>query len=298
MRRSLIIALGAALIVGACAYLNREPLILSYLALQTPKTTTQERAALLEPFLRFYPPADREPPYPAVLQFHGCGGPKPPFQEQWAKVANEAGYMAVVVDSYAPRGISRERALKTVCMGKELIGQERAGDVLAALDIARGRPDIDADRIVLAGWSHGAWSVMDFVALATAGKSPAGLSGAGRQSPAIAGAILVYPHCGIGAWSKVSGWKSTYPTLALLAGKDSVVDPKACPPILARLAAQDPRVWFHIYPDADHAFDDPYLPEGWTHLYNRADHADAARRYQDFLGGLASAARQSHTPPR
>jgi tRNA pseudouridine38-40 synthase len=38
--------------------------------------------------------------------------------------------MAVAVDSFAPRGISRARALALVCTGVELPGWQRAGDVL------------------------------------------------------------------------------------------------------------------------------------------------------------------------
>lgn len=283
MRRLLIIGLAALAAAGGLAFLFREPLFLSYLAANTPKTTLAERAALLEPHIRFYPPAEGAAPFPVVLQFHGCSGMRLNFHEQWAKAANQAGFMAVIVDSNRPRGIERERALKTVCEGKELIGQERAGDIAAALDIVRRRTDIDPNRIVLAGWSHGAWTLMDFIALTTAGKAPAGLPRETAAKPALAGLILVYPHCGVGAWTKVSGWKSTYPTLALIAGKDSVVDPKACPPLLARLAAKDKRIETHVYPDADHGFDDPFLPDEWKYLYNAADHADAERRYADFL---------------
>jgi dienelactone hydrolase len=286
MRRVLMIGIGATLAALSAAFMFREPLFLSYLALNMPKTPLAAREALIEPAIRYYRPAVGAPPYPAVLQFHGCGGMKPSFQEQWAKVANDAGFMAVAVDSYAPRGITRERALKTVCEGKELIGQERAGDVGAALEIARRRKDIDPERIVLAGWSHGAWSVMDFIALETHGKNPAGISDVRPRPLSLAGLFLVYPHCGAGAWTRVSGWKTAYPTLGLIAGKDSIVDAQACARMFGRLAEQDARVAFHIYPDADHGFDDPKLPEGWTHLYDAEDHADAALRYAAFLNSL------------
>lgn len=286
MRRILISGLVMLAAVAGVLYLFRDTLILSYLAAKTPKMTLAAREALIGPGVHLYPPADGAPPYPAVLQFHGCGGMKPSFQEQWAKVANDAGYMAVVVDSYRPRSITRERALKTVCRGKELIGQERAGDVEAALDLARRNPDIDPKRIILAGWSHGAWSVMDFIAMEQSGRSPAGISGERANVPEVAGLILFYPHCGLGAWSRIAPWKQAYPMLGILAGRDSVVDPKACPPIFTRLGSKNAQATFHIYPDADHAFDDPHLPEGWTHLYNAADHADAARRYAAFLGEL------------
>lgn len=286
MRRIWLAGLAALAIAGAAIFAARETLVLGWLDLRTPKAPRAAREALLDPHIRYYPPANGIAPYPVVLQFHGCGGMRLDFHEQWARVANDAGFMAVIVDSYAGRGITRERALKTVCEGKELIGQERAGDVAAALDIVGRRPDIDPGRIVLAGWSHGAWSVMDFVALATNGRSPSGVSGPRAKTPEIAGLILFYPHCGLGAWTKVIGWKAAYPTLALIAGKDSVVDPKACPPIFERLHKKFAPVGFHVYPDADHAFDDPNLPEGWRHLHGEAEHADATQRYAEFLAAV------------
>lgn len=283
MRRIWLAGLAAATIAGALVFAARETLVLGWFDLRTPKAPLSAREAMLEPHIRYYPPTNGTAPYPAVLQFHGCGGMRPDFQEQWARVANDAGYMAVVVNSYAGRGITRERALKTVCEGKELIGQERAGDVAAALDIVSRRPEIDPGRVVLAGWSHGAWSIMDFVALATAGRSPSGVSGPHARAPEITGLILFYPHCGLGAWTKVIGWKAAYPTLALIAGKDSVVDPKACPRIFERLHKKYAQIGFHVYPDADHAFDDPNLPAGWRHLYGAAEHADATQQYAEFL---------------
>ena len=69
-------------------------------------------------------------PFPVALILHGCGG-KTPFLEAYARVAVEAGWAAVVVDSFAPRGISPLRAKLTVCTGTALRGLERSGDIFA-----------------------------------------------------------------------------------------------------------------------------------------------------------------------
>lgn len=274
----------AVLTIGGWVF--RERLLLAAYAAATPSQSLAARETLLKPDMRFYPPADGQPPYPTVIQFHGCGGMNLRHQEQWAHAANGAGYMAVIVDSFTPRHISHDRALATVCKGKALIGQERAGDVLAALDMVRQRDDVDAKKIVLAGWSHGSWSVMDYLALTDAHGALAGLKGPAPKEPAIAGVILFYPHCGIGAWTHLIGWRSSPPTLGLFAEEDTVVDRKACPALFARLAAAHKGISTHLYPGVDHAFDNPYVAVPSQSAFNAPARDDALERYDAFLATL------------
>jgi dienelactone hydrolase len=73
-----------------------------------------------------------EAPHPLVLLLHGCGGAQP-YLADYAAAAVEAGVAALIVDSFAPRGISRLNAHATVCTGLRLRGVERAMDVFALL---------------------------------------------------------------------------------------------------------------------------------------------------------------------
>lgn len=278
-------------VIGICGlvYANREPLVLDALSLRAVKTTLAERQALIAPAMQFRPPEGAAPPYPAVIFFHGCSGMRQPFMDQWSKVANDAGFMAVAVDSHSPRGIDRPRALATVCGGKELIGQERAGDVLAAYEIVRQRSDVDPSKIALAGWSHGAWSVMDFIAMDPPNRRPAGLKGGANAPHRVAGAILIYPYCGLGTWSRLIGWRRPVPTLAIIAGADTIVDPETCPRVIAALNKKGAGIDFEVYPTADHAFDDPFLEPAYQYLYDVDAHADEAQRFKAFLETLAAA---------
>lgn len=288
--RRRLAAVVALALTGAAAliYFKREALVLDFLAAGTAKTSLEEREALLASGLSFIPPEGASPPYPVVIQLHGCAGPRAPFMAQWARLANEAGFMAVIVDSHAPRGIARAEALETVCKGTRLLGQERAGDVLAAYEIVRRRSDVDADRIVIAGWSHGAWSAMDLVALNPPHRWPAGIRPEGIAPLNIAGLIGVYPYCGRGAWTKAIGWRAPVKVLMLVAGSDTIVDPKECPRLGERLKARGADIDMKIYEDADHVFDDPYLEPEYRYFYDAGAHADAARRFAAFLREIAA----------
>ncbi|MEM8987814.1 MAG: prolyl oligopeptidase family serine peptidase [Pseudomonadota bacterium] len=246
------------------------------------------RIALLEPAVDVQTPDDGEGPFPLAIQFHGCAGPRAPFQQQWADVALSAGYAVMIVDSVGPRGFDREGALDKVCTGKTLLGQERAGDVLAAIAMAARDERIDRTKIVLAGWSHGGWSIMDYFAYGD--KAPAGVAApaAGAAFPAldIAGAVFVYPYCGPAARSRYQAWEKTPPLLAIVAGADTMVDPKPCIAFFEeRKTAGDP-VNLVVYPNAEHVFDDPYLEPDYIEDFDAGLRDDAVEKYRSFLLGL------------
>lgn len=291
-RRIALAALALGVLTGG-AFLNRETLMLSALGARAQKRTLDEHAAMIAPFIHVFTPATGAPPFPAVVQFHGCAGYRPDFMEMWAREGTREGFIVLAVDSGAPRGIDRERSFKTVCAGKELIGQERAGDVAAALEIARARPDVDPDRIILAGWSHGGWTVMDYLALTANGRRPAGLKGALEPFDP-AGVILFYPYCGEGNWSRLLSWKTRAGVLALIAGADSYVDGPQCRAMLERFAAKGADIDIAYYPDADHVFDDAGLVGGENEqYYSPMDAADARRRYAGFLAAIRGGAQSA-----
>jgi dienelactone hydrolase len=290
MKRRWFIAVAALAVaaVASAAFANREALVLGAIGFSTEKRTLDAQAALIAPKIEVFIPAQGAPPYPALIQFHGCSGFRAGWTKAWAKVANEAGFLVIAVDSNGVRGLKRETALETVCKGKELIGQERAGDVAAAIALATARPDVDPLRIVLAGWSHGAWTVMDYLALEGAGAAPSSLKKRPPEAP-IAGAILFYPYCGEGTWSRLHAWKQQPLSLMFTAGKDSVVSPQECRDAAAKLAREGVSVDLVDYPDADHAFDDATLLGGpHAHYYDEASAKDSEKRMAAFLRTLAS----------
>jgi dienelactone hydrolase len=221
------------------------------------------------------------------LQFHGCAGRSIEHERQFATIANAAGYVAFSFDSNGPRGIDRATALETVCRGTALIGQERAGDIAAAIEIVRRRSDIDPDRLVLAGWSHGAWSAMDYLTFAAAGKNPPGVGGA--PPSALSGVILFYPYCGPGARARFARWSTLAPSLALVAGADEVVDGLQCRALFDRAAAKDEGISIAFFADANHVFDHRELAGADRRYFNEGAARDAEARYRAFLDAANSA---------
>jgi dienelactone hydrolase len=275
----------AAVIVGGLI-VERERIVLSWIGAKTEKRSLAEQEALIAPFIHVFEPAAGAAPFPVVVQFHGCAGYRDDFMAQWAKVATEEGFLVIAVDSGTPRGIDREESLSSVCAGKKLIGQERAGDIAAALALVAARDDVDPGKIVAVGWSHGAWSLMDHIALESAKIPPASLKAAPPPT-ALAASVLFYPYCGRGSWSRIERWRGAPETLAFVGGADTIVDGPECRARLQKIAAAGTKIELVYYDGADHVFDDATLVGGeYEYFYDAGTHADAVVRYRAFLAGV------------
>ena len=223
-------------------------------------------------------------PFPVALILHGCGG-KTPFLEDYARVAVQSGWAAVVVDSLKPRGMSTLDAKLFVCTGVALHGLKRAADIFAMLSWLETQGWADPGRVFLAGWSHGGWTIMDSYAV---GKSAARGTTLVDADPVklrerVKGTLLVYPYAGYGSLTASRGWgEGAPPVWSVLAGKDQVVGWKSPAKALARLAADGLSVDRVFHADATHAFDEP----GLTHPKIRFDPeatTEAIRRFVGFL---------------
>lgn len=197
-------------------------------------------------------------PFPVALILHGCGG-KTPFLEDYARTAVEQGWAAVVVDSLKPRGMSSLDAKLFVCTGVALRGLTRAADVFAMLAWLDAQAWADADRVFLAGWSHGGWTIMDSFAIGENAARATRLTDADptRLRRAVKGALLVYPYAGYPSLTSRRGWgEGAPPVWAVVAGRDQVVGWKLPGRALDRLAADGLAVDRLVFDDATHAFDD------------------------------------------
>lgn len=276
--------------LGAVAALKHEPLMMSVIGWRTERDSAASRVDLLRDHVEIIVP-EGEGPFPVVLQFHGCAGIRAPFQRQWADIAVAAGYAAVIVDSNGARGLDRQASLDRICAGKMLLGQERAGDVAAALAIAESDPRLDTSQTILTGWSHGAWSVMDFFTLEDRKAPPPGLLDWPQTNVRPTASVLFYPYCGPGARSRFAPWSRDVDTLVLLGDADEVVDATPCIKEFNRQADGGAPIDLVVYPGANHVFDDPFLEPEYIHWYNEDYFADAKARYAAFLLRIRTTAR-------
>lgn len=273
---------GAALIVALGAVLGwrAEPMFMSWKGAQVEKMTVAGRADMLNPAIELRLPGEGDGPFPVVIQLHGCAGVSKVHHRQWAEVANEAGYAAMIVDSITPRGMTRDDAVEYVCSGKALLGQERTGDILAAYELVRNDPRLDASRIILAGWSHGAWTLMDYLTMGD-NLRPPGLAGENIQYPPLLGAIAFYPYCGRGALVRFHKVKQAAPMLAFIAGADEIVDAGQCISWFEKKKRKGADIDLVIYEKALHAYDHPDAEDRRNFSDDMLD--DTKARYRAFL---------------
>lgn len=199
---------------------------------------------------------DAEGRVPVVLMMHGCGGQRP-FMDAMAEVVTSAGAAAVQIDSFAPRRISRASAIATVCTGARLHGRERAGDLYAAFAWARAQEWVDPNRIIVMGWSHGGWTIMDALALRSGEEMEraTGLTGL-EDEPlnGIAGALIVYPYAGVGTYVGRRDWRLSPRSIAIVAERDYIVGSTRS--TLERQRARGTPLDIHVFENATHAFED------------------------------------------
>ena len=246
--------------------------------------TLAARWARLEPHTTAVGPDD-DRPRPAALLFHGCGGLRDHLP-RYAETARAEGWRAFTVDSYAPRGWNRPFALATVCTGLLLRGAERAGDILATLHGVSGRPDVDASKIVLAGWSHGGWGIMEAMS-ADRSRSALGVADPGSVGlDGVLGTYLAYPYIGVAALNRMRPWRHCPKTLAVIARTDHLTTVRNAERVHAMIrdCGAEVETWIA---DGSHSFDEPMTAPPMR--YDPALGDEALRRFGALLHDVAVA---------
>lgn len=256
-----------------------------------PRIDPDQLADRLSPHQSLVLP-EGEGPFPVALLVSGCDGDRDGVT-RWAQFLVDRGYAAATVGSLKARGLYDQRKdWERVCHALALWGQERAGDVMAVIDALGEDPRLDTGRIVLGGWSHGGWTLLDLFSLAP-GARPWGLTRVpdGFDRTAVEAAILLYPYCGLAARASRRGWPDGGPpALMLFAGKDSVTSNAACERLAARIEGQGGQVDRVTLPGVDHGFDQAERPVDSRLVFDERATAEAMWRVGQFLDALDSVA--------
>jgi len=229
--------------------------------------------SISEPVPGFLYRPDGPGPFPAVVLLHACGGITKAHLE-WAAWFQRAGYVALVLDSMAPRGATN------VCGGGRPTPYDQALDGYGGLAYLRSRPEVSPDRVAVMGWSHGGGAVLQATSDRLANQiKPSG-------GPFSAG-IALYPIC---VSFQPGGIAS--PLLLLVGGRDDWQPPASCLARAAELKNGGAPIAWHLYPEATHAFD-ANAPDHTVKVGNRTYHLrydpdaaqDAHTRVSEFLAG-------------
>ena len=184
-------------------------------------------------------------PFPAIVLLHGCSGMYTRSgyvtnsYRHWAELLSEDGYVALLVDSFNPRGY------RTICELQKrpiLESRERVEDAYAAAQWLSRQPYVAAGRIGLLGWSNGGTGTVY------------SMRPASRRDPGFRAAVAFYPGCR--TLSRATTPYRAYSPLLILSGEADDWTPAEPCRQLAVLAQQDgASVEIITYPGAHHAFD-------------------------------------------
>jgi dienelactone hydrolase len=226
----------------------------------------------------------------AVVLLHGRAGPYSSLakgrytastlskrHKEWGSFWAERGYVALLVDSFGPRGYPEGFPLGSYENRPADVSEQtvRPLDAYGALRYLRSRPDVDPTRVGIQGWSNGAMTV-----LVTMGEKTPGIRNPSPETGFRAG-LALYPGCQMEA---VRGAYRPYaPLTVLIAGSDEEVSPEACETFVKKARANGADVQYHVYPGAQHNFDDPGHKKQSVAANSRAAE-DAMRRAEKFFG--------------
>jgi carboxymethylenebutenolidase len=241
-------------------------------------------AATAEPETVFFPSADGTTeiagylfkpqlpgPHPAVVMLHGRAGPyssnvnatctlvarsvPSPCNASglskrhmmWGEYWAGRGYLALLPDSFGPRGKAHGFGRNTHDDPERDSVNERTVrplDAEGALTYLRGRNDISPGRIFLQGWSNGGSTALNV------------MSRQGQQSGGYRAALVFYPGCGERALLGPTV-ATAAPITMFLASDDEEVSPTICTHVAARSREAGTRIDVVTYQGATHDFDDP-----------------------------------------
>ena len=235
-------------------------------------------------------------PHPAIVMLHGRGGPysanvndecalvsraSPSAcnagslskrHTMWGQYWAERGYVALLPDSFGPRGKAHgfERFTHNDPDRADVNEKTvRPLDAEGALRWLRSQRDVIPDRIFLQGWSNGGSTALNV------------MQRQGAKTSGYRAALALYPGCGPKALL-APDLATTAPVALLIGSDDEEVSPARCQEMARRSIAAGSKVDVVLYPGATHGFDDPG-PSRQSIAGNRFALEDALKRAIAFV---------------
>lgn len=181
-------------------------------------------------------------PFPAIVHLHGCGGLSANARKSAAERFTGWGYVTLVVDSFATRGV------KETCT--TALPDYRKADAFGALEYLSKLSFVDSKRVALIGHSQGAMATLQVATYYPFNtfELPTGLK--------YKAAVAFYPSC------SAAGDQLAVPALVLIGALDDWVNPKECEWWMRRRDGKGAPAQLMVYPGAYHDFDIPSERDG------------------------------------
>src|SRR6266571_3234389 len=227
-----------------------------------------------------YTPKDkRAERAPAVVMMHGRAGPystnvknSGPYNastlskrhKMWAESWSALGYVAVLVDSFGPRGYPGGFGRHSYNERPDAVNEVtvRPLDAYGALAYLRSRSDVAPDRIALQGWSNGGSAALAAIAVdAQRRADPVGFRAA----------LVFYAGCGLRGHFDTQGYQPYATVLAFHGTADEETSPRLCQKLVERSRALGGDITLKLYRGASHGFDDPGRQKVSANLNATAD---------------------------
>ena len=217
---------------------------------------------------------------PAVVMMHGRSGPYSTNvknggphnastlskrHKMWGESWSALGYVAVLVDSFGPRGYPGGFGRHTYNERPDVVNEVtvRPLDAYGALAYLRSRSDVDPERVGLQGWSNGGSAALAAMAVdAPRRADPIGFRAA----------LVFYAACGLRRHFDAQGYRPYATVLAFHGTADEETSPRVCQKLVDRSRTLGGDITLKLYAGASHGFDDPGRQKVSA---NRAATADA-----------------------
>jgi dienelactone hydrolase len=212
-----------------------------------------------------YTPTDkRAERAPAVVMMHGRAGPYSTNvknggphnastlsrrHKMWGESWSALGYVAVLVDSFGPRGFPGGFGRHTINERPDAVNEVtvRPLDAYGALAYLRSRSDVDPDRVGLQGWSNGGSAALAAMAV----------DAPGRTGPGFRAALVFYAGCGLRGHFDAQGYRPYASVLVFHGLADEETSPQRCRRLIERSRSLGGDITLKLYRGASHGFDDP-----------------------------------------
>lgn len=212
----------------------------------------------------FEPAARPGRPVAAIVLLHGRAGPYSSLahgtytaetlskrHKAWGEHWASRGYVALLVDSFGPRGYPRGFEKGSYDERPAEVSEQtvRPLDAYGALRYLRTLKEVQPDRIGVQGWSNGGMTV-----LVTMSRKAPGIETPSREH-GFRAALAEYPGCGMEAIK--DDYHNYAPLLMMVASADEEVSPKICEKFAEKARSAGNHLELIVYEGAEHNFDDP-----------------------------------------